>query len=159
MRRTTWLTLLASGLVACENPIEPAGPQGSPASKPSLARAPVVSVTDLGTLLAKRAAVHATTLRARPPEEKAAVVASVAEHVWPLVADGAVRPVIDRIYPLEAVADAHRLVEESGHVGKVRSTSQSGRELPRRVSSQRRETRSSSVRSLTRWSVTSIASA
>jgi putative PIG3 family NAD(P)H quinone oxidoreductase len=74
---------------------------------------------DLAALLAKRGAVHATTLRARPPQEKAAVVASVAEHVWPLVADGAVRPVIDRIYPLEAVADAHRLVEESGHVGKV----------------------------------------
>ncbi|HEY6794302.1 MAG TPA: NAD(P)H-quinone oxidoreductase [Kineosporiaceae bacterium] len=74
---------------------------------------------DLSLLLAKRATVHATTLRALPPAEKAAVVASVLEHVWPLLADGAVRPVIDRIYPLEAVAEAHHLVEESGHVGKV----------------------------------------
>jgi putative PIG3 family NAD(P)H quinone oxidoreductase len=74
---------------------------------------------DLSMVLAKRATLYATTLRARPPDEKAAVVASVVEHVWPLLEDGAVRPVIDRIYPLEAVADAHRLVEESGHVGKV----------------------------------------
>jgi putative PIG3 family NAD(P)H quinone oxidoreductase len=74
---------------------------------------------DLGMLLAKRAAVHATTLRSRPPGEKAVIVASVAEHVWPLVADGAVRPVIDRVYPLEEAAEAHRRVETSEHVGKV----------------------------------------
>ena len=43
---------------------------------------------DLGALLRKRGAVIATTLRARPAEEKAAICASVVEHVWPLVADG-----------------------------------------------------------------------
>jgi putative PIG3 family NAD(P)H quinone oxidoreductase len=74
---------------------------------------------DLGALLTKRASVHATSLRGRPSQEKAAVVASVVEHVWPLIADGSVRPVIDRSYPLESVAEAHRLVEASGHVGKV----------------------------------------
>jgi len=74
---------------------------------------------DLGTLLAQRASVHATSLRGRPAAEKAAIVASVVEHVWPLVADGSVRPVIDRVLPLAAVAEAHRLVEDSGHVGKV----------------------------------------
>jgi putative PIG3 family NAD(P)H quinone oxidoreductase len=74
---------------------------------------------DLGALLTKRASVHATSLRGRPEQEKAAVVASVAEHVWPLIADGSVRPVIDRSYPLESVAQAHRLVEGSTHIGKV----------------------------------------
>jgi putative PIG3 family NAD(P)H quinone oxidoreductase len=74
---------------------------------------------DLGTLLTKRASVHATSLRGRPAAEKAAVVAAVAEHVWPLIADGSVRPVIDRSFPLDQVADAHRWVEASSHVGKV----------------------------------------
>ncbi len=74
---------------------------------------------DLGVLLAKRAAVLATTLRARPEAEKAAIVASVREHVWPLIADGAVHPVIHARMPLAEAADAHRLVESSAHVGKV----------------------------------------
>ncbi|MEU6288485.1 NAD(P)H-quinone oxidoreductase [Streptomyces sp. NPDC046988] len=77
---------------------------------------------DIGTLLAKRAAVSATSLRARPPEEKAAIVAAVREHVWPLFAgDGSarVRPVVDRELAMSDAADGHRVVEESGHIGKV----------------------------------------
>jgi putative PIG3 family NAD(P)H quinone oxidoreductase len=74
---------------------------------------------DLGLLMRKRAAVVATTLRARPAEEKAAICAAVEEHVWPLVADGAVRPVVHARIPLAEVARAHRTVEESSHVGKV----------------------------------------
>jgi putative PIG3 family NAD(P)H quinone oxidoreductase len=74
---------------------------------------------DLGTLLAKRAAVLGTTLRARPVDEKSAIVASVRENVWPLVASGAVRPIIHTRLPLDQVAEAHRLVESSQHVGKV----------------------------------------
>ena len=74
---------------------------------------------DLGRLLAKRAAILATTLRARPAPEKAAIVASVREHVWPLVEDGVVRPVVDRVLPVAAAADAHRVVEAGEHVGKV----------------------------------------
>ncbi len=50
---------------------------------------------DLGTLLAKRGAVIATSLRGRPVDGKAAICASVVEHVWPLVADGSIRPIID----------------------------------------------------------------
>lgn len=74
---------------------------------------------DLGALLAKRAAVLATSLRARPPAEKAAIVASVREHVWPLVADARVRPVVHVRMPLARAGDAHRVVEESTHIGKV----------------------------------------
>ena len=53
---------------------------------------------DLGALLRKRAAVIATSLRARPAAEKAAIVAAVREHVWPLIERGRVRPVVDRTY-------------------------------------------------------------
>jgi putative PIG3 family NAD(P)H quinone oxidoreductase len=74
---------------------------------------------DLGALLAKRASVAATSLRARPPAEKAAIVAAVREHVWPLVEDGRVRPVVDRVLPLRAAAEAHTVLEAGGHVGKV----------------------------------------
>ncbi|MGC0415404.1 NAD(P)H-quinone oxidoreductase [Embleya sp. AB8] len=74
---------------------------------------------DLSKLLAKRAAVAATTLRARPPAEKAAIVAAVREHVWPLLESGRVEPIIDRVLPIADAAEAHRVVEESGHIGKV----------------------------------------
>ena len=74
---------------------------------------------DLGTLLRKRAAVVGTTLRARPTAEKAAICAAVEEHVWPLVADGSVRPVVHEQVPLAETGRAHALVEEGSHVGKV----------------------------------------
>ena len=74
---------------------------------------------DLRTLLAKRAAILATALRSRPLDEKAAIVASVAENVWPLVADRHVRSIVDRVLPLDQVAEAHRVVAASEHVGKV----------------------------------------
>jgi putative PIG3 family NAD(P)H quinone oxidoreductase len=74
---------------------------------------------DIGKLMGKRGAILSTTLRARSREEKAAVVASVLEHVWPRIEAGEVRPVVDRVLPIAQVADAHRLVESSGHVGKV----------------------------------------
>jgi NADPH:quinone reductase-like Zn-dependent oxidoreductase len=74
---------------------------------------------DLGALLAKRAAVHATTLRARPLDEKAAIVAAVQENVWPLIESGEVRPVIDRELPMADAAEAHRIMEDSRHVGKI----------------------------------------
>ena len=74
---------------------------------------------DLGALLVKRAAVHATSLRSRPAEQKAAIVAAVLAGVWPAVEAGEVRPVVDRVLPLERVADAHRLLEASSHIGKV----------------------------------------
>lgn len=74
---------------------------------------------NIGALLTKRAAISATSLRARPLAEKTAIVAAVREHVWPLLAAGQVRPVVDREFPMSDAAAAHRLVEASGHVGKV----------------------------------------
>jgi putative PIG3 family NAD(P)H quinone oxidoreductase len=74
---------------------------------------------NLNTLLRKRAAVIATSLRARPPEEKATIVAAVREHVWPLVEAGRVRPVVHSTFPLAQAADAHREMESSRHIGKI----------------------------------------
>ena len=74
---------------------------------------------DIAALLAKRAAVIATTLRARPAAEKATIVAAVREHVWPLVASGRVRPVVHSRHPLADAASAHRELEASAHIGKV----------------------------------------
>jgi putative PIG3 family NAD(P)H quinone oxidoreductase len=74
---------------------------------------------DIAALLAKRGSVTATFLRARRPAEKAAIVASVREHVWPLVEAGRVRPVVHSRHPLADAAGAHRELESSSHVGKV----------------------------------------
>lgn len=74
---------------------------------------------DLRALMGKRAAVIGTTLRARPADEKATIVAAVREHVWPLFAAGDVRPIVDTVLPITQATEAHRRVEASEHVGKV----------------------------------------
>jgi putative PIG3 family NAD(P)H quinone oxidoreductase len=74
---------------------------------------------DLGLLMRKRGAVISTSLRARPTDEKVAIVASVREHVWPVVAAGDVRPIIDRKIAMADAAEAHRVIEASDHIGKV----------------------------------------
>ena len=74
---------------------------------------------DLGVLLAKRGAVIATSLRARLAREKATIVKAVREHVWPLVEQGRVRPIVQERLPLSRAADAHRILEASDHIGKV----------------------------------------
>ena len=73
---------------------------------------------DINALLRKRASVTATSLRARPTAEKAAICCGVVENVWPLVASGAVRPIIAETMPLEDVARAHAAMEAGGHAGK-----------------------------------------
>jgi putative PIG3 family NAD(P)H quinone oxidoreductase len=74
---------------------------------------------DLGVLQGKRASVHATTLRARPAGQKAAVVAAVREHVWPLIGTGQVQAVIDRELPMSQAPAAHRAMAASEHIGKI----------------------------------------
>lgn len=74
---------------------------------------------NIATLLNKRAAVTATSLRGRPVEEKTAIVAAVREHIWPLIEAGRVRPVVDRTMPMSEAAAAHRVLEESTHIGKI----------------------------------------
>lgn len=74
---------------------------------------------NLNALLRKRAAITATTLRARPAEEKATIVAAVREHVWPLIESGRVKAVVDRELPMSEAAEAHRVMESGSHVGKI----------------------------------------
>ena len=74
---------------------------------------------DLQMLMRKRASILASTLRARPPADKAVIVAGVREQVWPLISAGRVRPVTDRVLPMADAADAHRVLEQGTHVGKI----------------------------------------
>jgi putative PIG3 family NAD(P)H quinone oxidoreductase len=74
---------------------------------------------DISALLRKRGAVIATSLRARPTGEKAAVCAAVVEHVWPLIGRGAVRTLVHERVPLDEVARAHELMESGSHSGKI----------------------------------------
>jgi putative PIG3 family NAD(P)H quinone oxidoreductase len=74
---------------------------------------------NIGKLLSKRGAVLATSLRARGAAEKASIVAAVREHVLPLIEAGKVRIIIDRTVPVQQVAEAHRAIEDSEHVGKI----------------------------------------
>ena len=74
---------------------------------------------DISALLRKRASVTATSLRARPVDEKAAICCGVVENVWPLVADGSILPMVRTTLPLEEVARAHQLMEDGTHAGKI----------------------------------------
>ncbi len=74
---------------------------------------------DLGQLMAVRGSVAATSLRARPAEDKARICAAVVETVWPLVSAGRITPIIDRYLPMAEAARAHQVVTDSEHIGKV----------------------------------------
>lgn len=74
---------------------------------------------DLGLLMARRASVIGTTLRARPLAEKERIVADVRARAWPMLADGRLRPVVHARLPLARAADAHRLMASGEVFGKV----------------------------------------
>ena len=77
---------------------------------------------NIAKLLSKRAHVIGTTLRGRPtsgPNSKSEVVAAVAESVWPMIADGRVRPVIGARLPIQDAGEAHRLLSAGEVTGKV----------------------------------------
>jgi putative PIG3 family NAD(P)H quinone oxidoreductase len=74
---------------------------------------------DFGALMAKRGSISSTSLRARPREQKASIVAAVTEHVWPVVDSGVIRPIIDTELPMSEAAEAHRIMTASSHLGKI----------------------------------------
>lgn len=74
---------------------------------------------DLGQLLRKRAAVVATALRPRPVEEKGAIMSAVRESVWPLIADGRIRPLVAKTFLLDQASAAHEYFDSGDHVGKI----------------------------------------
>jgi NADPH2:quinone reductase len=93
---------------AVEGRIVQIGFQGSP-------RATV----DFRRILLKRLHHTGSTLRSRSIADKAAIARAVEAKVWPLVAAGRMRPVMDRTYPLSAAAEAHARMESSAHIGKI----------------------------------------
>ena len=74
---------------------------------------------DLGLLLRKRLTVVGSVLRARPVSEKGAIAESLRREIWPLIAAGKIKPVIDSTFPLADAAKAHARMETSAHVGKI----------------------------------------
>ncbi|OBH21616.1 MULTISPECIES: NAD(P)H-quinone oxidoreductase [Mycolicibacter] len=82
----------------------------------------VKAEVNLGKLIGKRAGVIGTALRGRPvegPHGKGAVVAAVTGKVWPMLADGRIKPVIGARVPIEQVGEAHRLLSSGEVTGKV----------------------------------------
>ena len=74
---------------------------------------------DLMQVMRRRLTITGSTLRPRTPAEKGAIAAALEARVWPLVAAGTVRPVVHAVFPLDRAADAHRMMEESLHIGKI----------------------------------------
>ncbi|TLP93284.1 NAD(P)H-quinone oxidoreductase [Nesterenkonia salmonea] len=74
---------------------------------------------DLGRMLKRRLHVSATTLRGRPASEKAEIVTAVTENVWPMVADGRVKPVVHTVLPMKDAAESHRMLARGEAIGKL----------------------------------------
>jgi len=74
---------------------------------------------DFSLLMRKRLTMTGSTLRPRTPAEKGAIARELQQHVWPLIERGVVAPVIHQVFPLAEAAAAHRLMEESTHIGKL----------------------------------------
>lgn len=74
---------------------------------------------NVGLLLGKRATITGTVLRARPTEEKIAISRRFAAEMLPLLAAGEMKPVVDSVYPIEQIADAHVRMASNANVGKI----------------------------------------
>jgi len=74
---------------------------------------------DLSLVMMKRLTITGSTLRSREPAFKAAIARNLEEHIWPLLASGQIKPIINAVFPAVAAAEAHRLMESSQHTGKI----------------------------------------
>ncbi|MFC5696723.1 NAD(P)H-quinone oxidoreductase [Pseudomonas sp. GCM10022186] len=74
---------------------------------------------DLFPMLTKHLTHLGSTLRSRSHEEKAAIMAELQAHVWPLIESGRVKPRVSATFSLRQASDAHRLLDTGGHIGKV----------------------------------------
>ncbi len=74
---------------------------------------------NLAGLMVRRQTLTGSTLRPRSDAFKAMLAREVAQHVWPLVEEGLLRPEMDRIYPLARAAEAHARMEAGEHIGKI----------------------------------------
>ncbi|MBK7216898.1 MAG: NAD(P)H-quinone oxidoreductase [Candidatus Promineofilum sp.] len=74
---------------------------------------------DMGRVLGRRLRIIGSTLRGRPAAEKIAITRRFEEQVWPKLADGRLRPIIDRVFPIAEAQAAHAYVLENRNIGKV----------------------------------------
>ncbi|TFG63541.1 MAG: NAD(P)H-quinone oxidoreductase [Gemmatimonadales bacterium] len=79
----------------------------------------ITTQTNLGVLLRRRLRVIGTVMRSRSESEKRAIADQVRTDLLPLFATGQLQPVVDRVFPLEEVAEAHRYMEENRNTGKI----------------------------------------
>ena len=77
------------------------------------------SEVNLGPVMRKRLVITGSTLRPRSVSEKGSIARELEANVWPLLAAGTVRPILQQTFPLERAADAHRIMEEGRLIGKV----------------------------------------
>jgi putative PIG3 family NAD(P)H quinone oxidoreductase len=86
-----------------------------------------IAEVDLGVVMRRRLRIMGSTLRARSDAAKAAIVAGAAATLWSFIEDGSIAPVVDSIWELDRVAEAHRYLESSNHFGKIVLTVGDGR--------------------------------
>jgi NADPH:quinone reductase-like Zn-dependent oxidoreductase len=76
-------------------------------------------MVDLRRIMQKQAVVTGSMLRPRSDDEKARLVAAVGQAVWPMIADGRIKPLVDKVFAFEDVAAAHDYLERGQNLGKV----------------------------------------
>jgi NADPH:quinone reductase len=74
---------------------------------------------DLMRLMMRRLTLTGSTLRVQPPETKARMAQAIEERVWPLIAEGKVKPIIDSTFKLVDAAGAHKRIDDPEHIGKI----------------------------------------
>ena len=74
---------------------------------------------NLNLIMQKRLTLTGSTLRARPVAEKGRIAQALKAAIWPFIESGAIHPVVNKVFPLEQAAEAHRLMESSAHIGKI----------------------------------------
>jgi NADPH2:quinone reductase len=79
----------------------------------------IVNQFDFLPLMVRRLTITGSTLRPRSVQEKALIAQNLRERVWPLLESGKIKVVIDRIFPWERASEAHRVMEEGTHMGKI----------------------------------------
>ncbi len=77
------------------------------------------ATVNIMTIMRKRLRLTGSTMKARPPEEKARLAGDIAANVWPLIESGKAKPLIDRVFPLSEAAEAHKHMESGNHIGKI----------------------------------------
>ena len=77
------------------------------------------TTVDLRKIMAKRLTLTGSTLRNRPVAFKAELARSIEEAVWPVIAQARYKPVVDKLFSLEEVVEAHRRIDSGQHIGKI----------------------------------------